>query len=203
MDLSFIWKAFVLIIAGIFLLRIGGRKSISQMTLAQTIVMISIGTIIVQPLVEKSVIKAIVGAAIFVVSIIILEYLELKFNIFEKFITGKSKIVIENGTLNTQNLKKLRLTVDQLEMRMRNQGISKIGDVKTATIEPNGLLGYELKDNAKPLTVGEFKKLLDTYFRTQNVDQNRTQNLPSEKKQENIFEEINNLRPQEHPDYLN
>ncbi|MDQ0858090.1 uncharacterized membrane protein YcaP (DUF421 family) [Bacillus sp. V2I10] len=103
--------------------------------------------------------------------------------------------------MNTQNLKKLRLTVDQLEMRMRNQGISKIEDVKTATIEPNGLLGYELKDNAKPLTVGEFKKLLESYFRTQSVDQNRNQN--SSPKKENIFEEINNLRQQDHPDYLN
>lgn len=202
MDLSFIWKSFLLIVSGIFLLRIAGRKSISQMTLAQTIVMISIGTIVVQPIVEKSIIKAIVGAAIFVASIIILEYLELKFNIFEQFITGKSKIIIENGTLNTQNLKKLRLTVDQLEMRMRNQGISRIEDVKTATIEPNGLLGYELNDNAKPLTVGEFKKLLDLYFPLQqSMEQNKTQHPSPEK--ENIFKEINNLRRQDHPDYLN
>lgn len=194
MELSFIWKSFVLIIAGIFLLRIAGRKSISQMTLAQTIVMLSIGTIIVQPIVEKSVIKAIVGAAIFVVTIVIIEYVEIKFNIFEKFITGKSKIVIENGVLNTKNLKKLRLTVDQLEMRMRNQGIAKIEDVKMATLEPNGLLGYELMDHAKPLTVGEFKKILDSYFQKQN---------PSPKQEnENIFEEINSLRPQNHPDYL-
>jgi uncharacterized membrane protein YcaP (DUF421 family) len=153
---NFIWQSFVLILAGILLLRIAGRKSISQMTLAQTIVMISIGTIIVQPIVEKSMMKAIIGAAIFVISIIILEYVQLKSNAFEKFITGKSKIVVENGTLNVQNLKKLRLTVDQLEMRMRNQGISKIEDLKTATIEPNGQLGYELKEDAKPLTVGEF-----------------------------------------------
>lgn len=194
MELSFIWKSFVLIIAGIFLLRIAGRKSISQMTLAQTIVMLSIGTIIVQPIVEKSVIKAIVGAAIFVVTIVIIEFVEIKFNIFEKFITGKSKIVIENGVLNTKNLKKLRLTVDQLEMRMRNQGIAKIEDVKMATLEPNGLLGYELQDHAKPLTVGEFKKILDSYFQKQP---------PSpDNENENIFEEINSLRPQNHPDYL-
>ncbi|MGJ7922113.1 DUF421 domain-containing protein [Neobacillus sp. LXY-4] len=200
--MSFIWKSFLLIFAGILLLRTAGRKSISQMTLAQTIVMISIGTIIVQPIVEKSVMKAIVGAAIFVTSIIIVEYLELKFNLVEKFITGKSKIVIENGTLHRKNLKKLRLTADQLEMRMRNQGISKIEDVKFATIEPNGLLGYELNDDAKPLTVGEFKKLINMYFPlVQSVEQNPTQNPPQEKG--NIFEEIKGLRSQDHPDYLN
>jgi uncharacterized membrane protein YcaP (DUF421 family) len=202
MDLSFIWKSFLLIISGILLLRISGRKSISQMTLAQTVVMISIGTIIVQPIVEKSVFKAITAAAIFVAANIILEYLELKFNIFEKFVTGKSKIVIENGKLNIQNLKKLRLTVDQLEMRMRNQGITKIEDVKTGTLEPNGQLGYELNDDAKPLTVGEFKKLLELHLPAlQSADQSKMQK-PSPVK-ENIFEEINSKKPQNPSDYLN
>lgn len=42
---------------GILLLRLFGRKTISQMTIAQTIIMISLGTIIVQPIVEKSVME--------------------------------------------------------------------------------------------------------------------------------------------------
>lgn len=204
--MNFIWESFVLILAGIFLLRIAGRKSISQMTLAQTVVMISIGTIIVQPIVEKSIIKAILGAAIFVISVVILEYFQLKSNAFEKFITGKSKIVIENGTLNIQNLKKLRLTVDQLEIRLRNQGISNIKDIKTATLEPNGQLGYELKEDAKPLTVGDFKKLMDIYFlKTSPLSQSvassdaTTQQETSSKP--NIFQEIDG-QPQQNPKYL-
>lgn len=100
MNLSFIWEALVLIIAGIFLLRMSGRKSIAQMTLPQTILMISIGTIIVQPIVEKSLLKAIGAAAVFALTIVVIEYLQQKFNGFEKFVTGKSKIVIEEGGLN-------------------------------------------------------------------------------------------------------
>lgn len=198
MDLDFIWKAFVLIISGILLLRIAGRKSISQMTLAQTIVMISIGTIIVQPIVEKSVWKAIAGAGIFVLAILIVEALELKMNFFEKFITGKSKVVIQNGKLNIKTLKKMRLTVDQLEMRMRNKGISKLEDIKMATIEPNGLLGYELKDEAKPLTVGEFKKFLNDYLPAvvMSLDGKPESSKPD------IFEEINESNEQHNPKYL-
>ncbi|NMD69305.1 DUF421 domain-containing protein [Bacillus sp. DNRA2] len=201
MDFSFIWQSFLLILAGIILLRIAGRKSISQMTLAQTIVMISIGTIIVQPIVEKSVTKAIIGAAIFVVAIVMIEFLEVKFNFFEKFITGKSIIVIENGKLHTKNLRKLRLTVDQLEMRMRNQGISKFSDIKMATIEPNGLLGYELNDQAKPLTAGEFKQFFDLYFPQLQA---MAQNPPQTTSQENgsVFAELKDRKNQNHPDYL-
>jgi len=162
--MNFIWQSVILILAGILLLRIAGRKSIAQMTLAQTVVMISLGTIIVQPIVEKSMVKAIGGAAIFVLAILVLEYLQLKSNTFEKFLTGKSKTVIQNGQLEIKQLQKLRLTVDQLEMRLRNQGVSNIQDIKTATIEPNGQLGYELQEDAKPLTVGDFKQLMQLYM---------------------------------------
>ncbi|WP_044797502.1 DUF421 domain-containing protein [Bacillus cereus] len=198
--MNFILEAFILILSGILLLRIAGRKSISQMTLAQTVVMISIGTIIVQPIVEKSVLKAIVSALIFVISVVILEYLQLKSNAFEKFITGKSKTVSENGILNVVALKKMRLTVDQLEMRLRNKGISKIEDVKTATLEPNGQLGYELKEDAKPLTVGDLKKLIQPQFLNQNMMSNNLKDLQEKNNNSNIFQEINAHSHQEHHD---
>ncbi|WP_308286789.1 hypothetical protein [Bacillus thuringiensis] len=95
----FIGKSFLLVLCGITLLRIAGRKSISQMTLTQTFIMISIGTIMVQPIVDKSMIKAVIGGIIFVITVIVLEYLQLKCNTFERFIIGKPKISIENGTL--------------------------------------------------------------------------------------------------------
>lgn len=199
--MNFIWQSAVLILAGILLLRIAGRKSIAQMTLSQTVVMISLGTIIVQPIVEKSMIKAIGAAAIFVIAIIVLEYLQLKSNAFEKFLTGKSKTVIQNGELNIKTLKKLRLTVDQLEMRLRNQGIAKIEDVKTATIEPNGQLGYELQENAKPLTIGDFKKLMKLYIPTAFENNTSSPNLNKSDESSNIFEEINQ-NDKSNPTYL-
>jgi uncharacterized membrane protein YcaP (DUF421 family) len=202
--MNFLWQSVILILAGILLLRIAGRKSISQMTLAQTVVMISLGTIIVQPIVEKSMIKAIGGAAVFVLAILVLEYLQLKFNSFEKFLTGKSKTVINHGQLDIKTLEKLRLTADQLEMRLRTQGISKIEDVKTATIEPNGQLGYELQEDAKPLTVGEFKQLMNSYMPSvsqSNTSSTNLNNQLSSKNSSNIFEEINQNNKQ-NPKYL-
>lgn len=86
--------------------------------------------------------------------------------------------MIENGELQKQNLKKHRLTVDQLEMRLRTQGISKLSDVKNVTLESNGQIGYELSDDAKPFTMGEYKKFL----RMQN-------NL--QQPEDNLFKEIN------------
>ncbi|WP_264739069.1 DUF421 domain-containing protein [Cytobacillus firmus] len=181
--MNFAWQSVILVFSGVVLLRVAGRKSISQMTLAQTVVMISIGSIIIQPIIEKSVWKTIVAAGIFVGALILMEYLQVRFNFVEKFITGKSKIVIENGKLKTANMRKLRFTADQLEMRLRTSGITKISDVKIATLEPNGQLGYELMNDAKPLTVGEFKRLMGEMILQSAVQ-------PAPQASDDIFQEL-------------
>ncbi|WP_174495162.1 DUF421 domain-containing protein [Salirhabdus euzebyi] len=187
--MSLIWNSLLLVFAGVLLLRIAGRKSISQMTLAQTVVMISIGSIIIQPIVETSVARTLVATAIFILALIIMEYLQLKFNVIEKFISGKSKIMVKDGNINVKEMRKMRFTVDQLEMRLRQQGISSFSDVKTVTLEPNGQIGYELVEDAKPLTVREFKKLMNMY-----------DEQPANSK--NIFEEISDPQEQENPKNL-
>ncbi len=197
--MALILKTLLLILSGVILLRISGRKSISQMNLSTTILMISTGTILVQPIAGQGVTHTIIAVGILVLLVLFLEYLQLKFNAIEKLITGKSKVVIENGKLNIRNIKKVRLTIDQLEMRLRNQGVSRYQDIKTATIEPNGLLGYELMDEAKPLTVGEFKKIMETYQR--EISSQTTTDAATQ--QPTIFDELTE-KPKEydHPDYL-
>lgn len=90
-------------------------------------------------------------------------------------------------------------------MRMRNQGISKMEGVKTATIEPNGQVGYELKEDAKPLTVGEFKQLMNQHFQKLSA-LNQSMFSPDVPTQQgtsnnlNIFQEI--YSQQQNPKYL-
>lgn len=181
--MNFTWEAFVLIIAGVILLRISGRKSIAQMTSTQTVVMISIGTIIVQPIIENSLVKTLIGAAIFTLTLILMEWLQIRFNLIEKMLTGKAKIVIENGHLRIENLKRMRLTADQLEMQLRLQGVTAIQDVKKATLEANGQLGIELTDDAKPLTVRDLKQLIHPDFLRKDGQAQHSGN-------QNIFNEI-------------
>ncbi|AGX04729.1 MULTISPECIES: DUF421 domain-containing protein [Bacillus] len=150
MDLNWIWKSILIVLAGTLLLRIAGRKSISQMTLAQTVIMIGIGSLLIQPLAGKNIWTTITVGAILVVTLVVMELLQVKFDKIEKFITGRAKVLINNGNLDEKGLKKVRLTVDQLEMKLRQNNVSSLNDVKWATLEPNGQIGFELKEDAKP-----------------------------------------------------
>lgn len=182
-----IWKSLVLILIGMLLLRISGRKSISQMTVPTTIVMISIGTIIVQPIADENILLTFVAASVFIIILMLAEIVQLRWNALEKLIKGAAVIVIENGQVHSKNIKKLRLTVDALEMKLRQLGISRLDDVKTATIESNGQLGYELQDFAKPVTLRQMEYLFD---KLQNGTSFSTASTMMEPSSSNLFTEI-------------
>lgn len=189
MDYSLIWKTIVIFYIGKIILRIGGRKSISQMTITQTIVMVGLGSLLIQPIAEENIWGTLLIAFIFTLLMIISEYLEIKFDILETFFSGKAVIVIENGEPNLKNLKKLRLTVDRLETRLRQNGVSSMKDVKTGTLEISGQLGYELKDDKKPLTKEDFLTIM-----TEISDLNQLMKgyLNTKNNSDNMFQEVMN-----------
>lgn len=189
MALDWLLKTFLVFIVGTFILRLGGRKSISQMTISQTIVMIGLGSLLVQPLADKGLLVTFGVALVLVIFMIVSEVLQVHQDRLESLISGKAVIVIEDGTLNLKSLKKLRLTIDKLETRLRQVGISSIDDVKHATIEVSGQLGYELKDHKKPLTLEDFIQLMEEVEGFNNDSGINKFNANNSKN--NIFKEIN------------
>ncbi|MFZ5946011.1 MAG: DUF421 domain-containing protein [Bacillota bacterium] len=195
MDFNWTWKAILIVLVGTTLLRIAGRKSIAQMTVAQTVIMIAIGSLLIQPVSGRNIWTTFFVATILVLSLMVLEYIQLKSNFLEKIVTGKSKIVIQNGVINTDNLRKMRMTVDQLEIQLRQNQVAKITDVEYATLEPNGRLGIKLKESARPATKEDIQNLI-------NLINMKMPTVPSyspppkAKQGEDIFTEIDNANTQ-------
>lgn len=187
MNFNLIWQTLLIFVIGTLLLRIGGRRSISQMTIPQTVIMIAIGTLLIQPVTGKGLWATFGVALVLILSLIVTEYLQLKFDGAESAISGKAVIVIENENLNEENLKKLRLPVDKLEARLRQAGISAISDVQFATIESSGQLGYTLKKEKQPATKEDIMNLI------QLIQSGQFNNANSQTSaQHNIFNEIVN-----------
>ena len=160
MDLNLIWQTLLIFIVGTIILRIGGRKKISQMTIPQTVMMIAIGPLLIQPVSGWGLGTTFGIAVSLVLCLIITEFIQLKFDNAETAISGKAVPVIENGTLIESNLKKLRLPVDKLEQRLRQASISSIRDVQYAALESNGQLGYTLKSEKQPATKEDIQNLI-------------------------------------------
>ncbi|MGM7700451.1 DUF421 domain-containing protein [Pseudalkalibacillus sp. Hm43] len=203
MELDWIWKAVIIVLGGTLILKIAGRKSISQLTLAQTVIMVGIGPLLMRPIGNQSIWVTLGIGSTLILTLILLEYAQMKFDAIEKLITGKSIVLVEDGVLNEKHLKKLRFTVDQLEMKLRQQNVARLSDLKWATLEPNGQIGYELKPEAQPVTMKDFellKKDLEQILQTLNpgvVEQ--TQQPESE---DDLFSEVSRKSKNEPPEHL-
>ncbi|KAF5041366.1 hypothetical protein DSECCO2_523790 [anaerobic digester metagenome] len=189
-NLNWIWQTIIIFYGGRLILRIGGRKSISQMTITQVVVMVGIGSLLIQPVAGKDILRTLAVGLIITVLMVITEYLEMKFDLLETISTGKAKIVIADGKLNTKNLRNLRMSVDRLETRLRQSGISSIEDVKYATIEVSGQLGYELNENKKPITKEDFNLLINEILQLKKLIGMNTNIQLNENQGNNIFNEI-------------
>lgn len=158
---------------GILLLRVSGRKSVAQMTIGSTVVMLMIGTILASPIAQRGYWATMLVTAVAIGTLIAIEYLELKFHFISKLISGEEKIVIIDGEIQMDVLRKTRIPIAKLYTRLRQSGISDIRSIHKGTIEINGDLGYELKKEAQPLTIGEFEQRMEKYMAqmTEHVQQ--------------------------------
>ncbi|WP_217595831.1 DUF421 domain-containing protein [Cohnella sp. GbtcB17] len=162
--LTVFWQSLVLAFAGIFLLRLSGRKSISEMTIPQVGVLLTIGTILGSDVAGKGLLASLLAVFTFLAVLYLSEWITLKWNPAERALKGVAVPVIENGSLLTANMKKLRLSVDDLEKRLRLAGIASVRDVQYGTIETNGAFGYELMPHARPVTRRDLEEMLKANF---------------------------------------
>ena len=68
------------------------------------------------------------------------------------FFEGKSTVLIKDGKVLEDNLKKEKYTSDELLELLRGNGAFSIAEVEFAVLEPSGELNVLLKKDSQPLT---------------------------------------------------
>ncbi|WP_160725981.1 DUF421 domain-containing protein [Bacillus sp. USDA818B3_A] len=186
MNITFLVEALGLLFTSTLLLRIAGKKSMARMTNLEVVIILAIGTTMGHAIKEHKFWQIIVILCFFIIYLIIVQYLQMRFKKIQRYLTGNATVVIRNGGIVEDNLKKLRMTTEQLEMKIRQKGIAYISNIKTGTIEIDGGLGFELMEHAQPLTRKEIIEIL-------NENQNIQSTNVNTKTQENLFNKVPGL----------
>jgi len=137
------------------LTRIMGKKQLSQPTFFDYVVGISIGSIAAAFAVDSSInyAKGITGLIIYAMFPIILSLISLKNYKARKLLDGKPTILINNGQIVENNLKKVQLTVNDVLEECRLKNAFNPADVEFAILETSGKVSVELKSPNQPLTL--------------------------------------------------
>lgn len=138
----------------LILARIMGKQQLSQLTFFDYVVGITIGSISAAMSVDQNIkmLNGIAGLIIWGGFPVLLSYLSMKSIKFRKVMDGTPTIVVENGKLQEQNLKKEMMTFQELIELLREKNVFKLSDVELAVMEINGQLSVMKKSDSQPVT---------------------------------------------------
>lgn len=133
--------------------KILGKEQISQLTFFDYILGITIGSIASEATVDLSSRSwpHFVGLLSWAVLAYLMQYISLKWRYAAKVVEGEPVIVIMNGKIMDNVLKKMKLRASDILELLRNQGIFDPNEVDYAILEPNGSLSVLKKPEYLPL----------------------------------------------------
>ncbi|QAS52291.1 DUF421 domain-containing protein [Halobacillus litoralis] len=136
--------------------RMFGQRAISQLRLIDFVLALIIGNIIANPLADHEV--SLNGSLITTLALVLFyigtTYGTLKWNTFNKLVTGSPIPVIRNGEIIYNGMKKARIPMDLLLEELRRLQVKSVENIGLATWEASGQLSVFLKPEFEPVTAG-------------------------------------------------
>ena len=145
-------RTIILYLTMIVVIRLMGKRQIGLMEPSEFVVSMMVANLATIPMEDDGIalfagfvpILTILGAEL------ILSYLNLKNSRIRKLLCGKPVILIENGNILQQNLRKVRISLDELTGHLREKDVLDIRSVQYAILETNGNLSVFPYPKEKP-----------------------------------------------------
>jgi uncharacterized membrane protein YcaP (DUF421 family) len=137
--------AFVFIL---LLTRIVGRRELSSLEPFDLILLVTIGDLVQQGVTQNDFSVTGMGLAVGTIAMlaVLFSYLPWRFQILRPVLEGQPVIVIEDGNVIERNLRRHRLTQEEIAAAARAQQIDSFEQVRWAVLETNGSISFIKKE---------------------------------------------------------
>lgn len=135
-------------------LRLMGKRQISELQTSELVVTLLISDIAAIPMqdVSQPLFSGIIPIAVLVIAEIVISALMLKSGGFRKAVCGRPVVLINNGTVDQKQMRRLRISITELFEQLRQKDVFFLEDVAYAIMETNGKLSVIKKPSAEPPT---------------------------------------------------
>lgn len=135
----------------LFLTKLMGQRQVGRLTLFDFIIAIMIGSVSAGALNNSrtDMIGAFTSIGTLAIIDIILSVISIKYSKLRRIVQGEPKILIKNGKILNDTLKRTRVNLDDLFMGLRRNKVPNILDVEFAVLEPNGKISVIPKSQSR------------------------------------------------------
>ncbi len=147
-----LYKTLLIYALLMIMIRFMGKRQVGELEISELITTLLVSEMAVIPMENHEI--PIMYAVIPIVTIscfeIISSWLLANFQPMKNIFSSRPNTLIDKGKINQQELKDLRISIDELLSELRLQGISDFQDVEYAILEHNGRLSVITKAKAQP-----------------------------------------------------
>jgi len=125
-------------------LRLSGKRELVQLNPFDLVVLLTLSNTVQNAIIgdDNTVTGGVIGAS----SLLIVNYLVVRFlykhRSLDQLIEGRAEVLIEDGKIRTQHLRRELITVAQLEAAARKQGFDSLSEVHQCVLEPGGTISF-------------------------------------------------------------
>jgi uncharacterized membrane protein YcaP (DUF421 family) len=131
--------------AFIYLLtRIVGRRELSSLEPFDLIMLVVLGDLVQQGVTQSdmSLTGSVLAAGTFALLTVLVSYLSFRFRSLRPILDGEPMVIIQDGALIDRNLRRERITVEEVTAQARLQQIGSLDEVQWAVLETSGTISF-------------------------------------------------------------
>ena len=149
----------ILSVAALFIItKIMGHKQVAQLDFFDYVSGITIGSIGAEMATElEKPYKPLIALAVWGVISLLLNFLSHKIPRTRKYINGTPTILLNEGRIYRENLKKAKIDLSELLLLCREEGYFDLEEIQLAVFEHNGKLSILPRAASRPATVEDLK----------------------------------------------
>ena len=120
--------------------RVAGKRELSSMEPFDLILLVVIGDLVQQGITQSdySVTGALIVISTITVLTVVLSFVNYRLRSLRGMLEGKPVVLVENGEVIEHNMRRERITVEELEAEGRQQQVTSIADMRWAVLETSG-----------------------------------------------------------------
>lgn len=136
------------------IMRLMGKRQLGELEMTDLVITLLLSEIATIPITDKNtpVLYAIVPVVTLASFEVFTSALSLRFPKLKALLSPKPTILIHNGEVNRREMKKVRISLDELLCELRQQNVGDIEQVQYAILESNGKISVIVKSLCTPPT---------------------------------------------------
>lgn len=152
-------KGFVSVIYLFLVIKVLGKKQISELNILDYVIGISLGNIAAEMTVNKeiNIINGLIAMTVYALVSLFISYITAKSILARRFISGTPVVLIEDGKISKERLKQVKIDLNDLLQDARENGYFDLSEIEYAVMEVSGKVSFLPKSKFKPVTCSDMK----------------------------------------------